>query len=98
MTRRFKKDSDATLSLVRARLTQTIATMNDTEIALVLSFADQVVACYDPDAISDFLEFRSDATLASILQLAAALDDEGREQLLYSAEDFFDQRNHRTEE
>jgi len=47
------------------------------------------IACHDPDVVQTFLAWRSDPKLESILDLAAALDDDSRDQLLFSAEDLY---------
>ena len=73
----------------RARCIAKIKSMNEKELELLLIFADQIMACFDPDAVEDFLHWRNDPKLGSILQLAAALDDETREQLLFQAEDIY---------
>ena len=56
---------------------------------LVRMFLSEVVSYYDPDVVSDFLELRRDPTMGSILQLAAAMSPEMREQLLFSAEELY---------
>ncbi len=74
---------------LRAECIAKIRSMNAKELELLLSFADQVVACFDPDAVEDFLSWRTDPQIGSLLQLAAALDEERREQLLFAAEDYY---------
>ncbi len=74
---------------LRAECIAKIKSMNPRELELLLSFADQIVACFDPDAVDDFLSWRTDPTIGSLLQLAAALDEDRREQLLFAAEDYY---------
>ena len=63
-----------------------IATLSAPELSLVLEFAEQIVTRFDPETVSEFMSWRSDPKIESILQIAAALDEAGREQLLFDAE------------
>lgn len=74
---------------LRAECIAKIRSMNPRELELLISFADQIVSCFDPDAVDDFLSWRTDPKIGSLLQLAAALDEDRREQLLFAAEDYF---------
>ena len=71
---------------LQTQLADRIAILNPVEVQLLLAFVDQILRLYDPDLVGDFLALQSDARLSSILQLAAALDDEARDQLLFEAE------------
>ena len=81
---------------LRAECIAKIGSMNAQELELLLKFVDQIVVCFDPDAVGDFLDWRSDPKIGSLLQLAAALDEDKREQLLFVAEDYYvsDQTRH----
>ncbi len=71
---------------LRGRLTERLATLSSNELAVVLEFAEQIVVNFDPEAVSQFLSWRDDPRIESILQIASALDEAGREQLLFDAE------------
>ena len=75
--------------VLQARMMVRLQTLNSDQLALILEFTEQIVACFDPDAISDFLHWRSDPKLGTVLQLAAALDDEALDQLLFHAEEYY---------
>ena len=66
-----------------------LAELRERQLSLVLSFITQILKCHDPDAVHDFLEWRSDPNLGSIIQIAASLDGEAREQLLFAAEELY---------
>jgi len=57
------------------------------QMHLVQMFVQQIVLCHDPDAVASFLAWRTDPKLESILDLAAKMGDEDRDQLLFFAED-----------
>lgn len=59
------------------------------QLDLVLQFIAQIVLCHDPDAIRDFLEWRNDPEIGSILQIASSVPPEVREQLLFAAEELY---------
>ncbi len=59
------------------------------QLALVCEFIEQILACSDPDIVQTFLSWRADPRIDSILDLAASLGDEGRDQLLFAAEDLY---------
>ncbi len=75
--------------LLRAQLAARAGDLSGNEAKVVLKFIDELVNCYDPDVIQDFLEWREDPRLASLLQLAARLSDDMVDQLLFHAEDLF---------
>lgn len=74
---------------LRDELVARIDTLSAPELEVISDFVKQIVACHDPDVVGDFLQWRQDPTLGSILQLAAALSDDLREELLFVAEDFY---------
>ena len=75
--------------LLLGQLINKIRHMNEKEIDLLLAFAEQIIACYDPDVVDDFIRWRDDPRLSSILQLAAAMSSDMRDQLLFEAEAFY---------
>ena len=66
-----------------------LADLKERQLTLVLNFIAQILKCHDPDVVHDFLELHGDPTLGSILQIAASLGEEAREQLLFSAEELY---------
>lgn len=78
-----------TMSTVRQHLAQRLEGLSDLQLALVCEFIEQILACSDPDVVQTFLSWRADPRIDSILDLAASLGDEGRDQLLFAAEDLF---------
>ena len=74
---------------VRDELIASISRLALAELEVVLAFTREVVTLHDPDVVSDFLQWRSDPRIGSILQLAAGISDELREELLFVAEDFY---------
>ena len=74
---------------VKQRVEERLGGLSDEQLALVNEFIDQVLACEDPDVVRTFLMWRSDPRIDSILDLAATLGDEGRDQLLFAAEDLY---------
>ena len=75
--------------LLRDQLADRAKVLTGSEAKMVLKFIDELVVCYDPDVIHDFLQWREDPRLASLLQLGARLSDDMRDQLLFEAEDLF---------
>lgn len=84
-----KGDLDNDQRLLRAQISERVATLTGSEAEVVLKFIDELVLCYDPDVIHDFLQWREDPRLASLLQLGAKLSEDMRDQLLFHAEDLF---------
>ena len=76
----------ATQDELRSRMMERIGTLSVPELSLVLEFAEQIVTRFDPETVAEFMSWRMDPRIESILQIAAALDDAGREQLLFDAE------------
>lgn len=74
---------------LRNELVAKLVNMTLPELQVVLAFIEQVVTCHDPDVVADFLHWRNDPRLASILQLAASISDELRDQLLFVAEEYY---------
>lgn len=77
--------------MVKARelLAGRLAELSDVQLALVGEFIDQILRCEDPDVVRTFLSWRTDPRIDSILDLAATLGDEARDQLLFAAEDLY---------
>lgn len=74
---------------VREELISRINALSLADLEVVLAFTRDVVIQHDPDVVADFREWHADPRIGSILQLAAGLSDELREQLLFVAEDFY---------
>jgi hypothetical protein len=79
--------ADAPVSEARAQMRARVEAMTQEELALLRLFADQIVACYDPEVVAQFLAWRNDPRIGSLLQIAAALGDDMRDELLFRAED-----------
>ena len=77
---------DQASEALRHRLRERLATLSAHELAVVLEFTEQIVVNFDPDAVSEFLSWREDPRIESILQIASSLDEAGRDQLLFDAE------------
>ncbi len=75
--------------VLQARMMVRLQTLSPDQFALILEFTEQIVACFDPDAVSDFLHWRSNPKLGTVLQLAVALDDEALDQLLFLTEEYY---------
>lgn len=75
--------------LLRAHLAKRVKDLSGDEAEVLLKFLDELVVCYDPDVVHDFLQWREDPRLVSLLQLAARLNDDTLDQLLFHAEDLF---------
>jgi hypothetical protein len=73
----------------RKALCDRLAVLETAQLALVQIFTEQLLEWQDPDVVAAFLAWRSDPKIASILELAAALEEEEREQLLFMAEDLY---------
>ncbi|MXQ06385.1 hypothetical protein GQ651_00855 [Alphaproteobacteria bacterium GH1-50] len=87
MTRHHLRAIDCgTPDELRARMVERVATLSTPELSLVLEFAEQIVTRFDPETVAEFMAWRSDPRIESILQIAAALDEAGRDQLLFDAE------------
>lgn len=71
----------------RADLLELVLSLDADLVPLLSVFARQVLACHDPDAVRAFLRWRDDPRLESLLQIAALLDDEALDQLVFAAED-----------
>lgn len=66
-----------------------LAGLEERQLEVVLDFVNQVVLCWDPEVIEEFQQWREDPTIGSILQIAASISDEMREQLLFAAEEIY---------
>lgn len=67
--------------------------LDDRRLDLVRRFVEELLICHDPDIVETFLAWRSDPNLGSILELAAAVSGEMREQLLFMAEDLYSRQH-----
>lgn len=56
-------------------------------LVIISEFIQQVAEADDPDVIRTFLAWRADARLDTLLHLAANLDEDALDQLLFTAED-----------
>lgn len=75
--------------LIRAHLASRVKSLRGPQAEIVLKFIEEILACFDPEVVDDFMEWREDARLTSLLHLAARLSDDMRDQLLFQAEDLF---------
>lgn len=82
-----QNDTDRTFSMV--------AMLDDERRALLRRIVDQLLVCNDPDIVESFVAWRTDPRVESLLQLAAKLDDERLDQLLFAAEDLFSESRQR---
>jgi hypothetical protein len=73
----------------RERLAERLDGLRPDQLALLDLFTDQILSWQDPEVVETFLAWRSDPRIGSILELAAALSEEDREQLLFAAEDIY---------
>lgn len=71
----------------RAELQCAIAKLNLPELEVVRDFVTQIVQYFDPAVIRSFLRWHEEPRIGSILQIAAELDDDQLDQLLFCAED-----------
>ena len=72
-------------------LAQLLVGLGASQADIVVAFARQIVTCHDPEAVQAFLVWRDDPRMESLMQIAATLDDEGLDQLVFTAEDLFAQ-------
>ncbi len=80
----------------RAEVLGRISSLSDAQFGIVAQFVRQVLSCHDPDVVHSFVEWRHDPIIGSILSIAADLDEDHREQLLYLAEDILRQQSGHT--
>lgn len=76
-------------TLAARRLQARLEFFEDDQLALVEAFVDQLMRYHDPDVVRTFLAWRSDPRLGSILELAADIGEEDRDQLLFYAEELY---------
>lgn len=74
---------------IESAILSRLAGLDDRRRFILLQFLDQIVSHHDPDVIEDFIAWRSDPMIESLLQLAAAASAEMREQLLFTAEQLY---------
>ena len=81
----------------RADLLGRISNLNDMQLGIVGQFVQQILLCHDPDVVTSFVNWRHDPKIGSILSIAADLDEDFREQLLFVAEEMFRQHTEDTD-
>lgn len=84
-----RTDLNEDQNLLRARLGERAKNLSGIQVEVLLKFIDELIMFHDPDVIDDFLQWREDPRLASLLQIGAKLSDDMRDQLLFHAEDLF---------
>ena len=65
--------------------------LEEDQLKIVNSFVDQIMRYHDPDVVKAFLNWRRDPRIGSVLDLAADLGDEEKDQLLFFAEGLHDE-------
>lgn len=70
-------------------LLEKILNLDPARQRLAEAFIDQILVCNDPDVVKTFLEWRDDPCIDSLMVVSSALDEEGRDQLLFVAEDLY---------
>ena len=83
---------DGTVTLRRAELARLLSTLGASQVDLVSEFAHQILRCHDPDAVATFLRWRRDPRIETLLLIAAELEDEALDELIFAAEDLQDER------
>lgn len=73
------------------RLLARLDHLEEDQLRLVDRFVQQILRCHDPEVVKVFLNWRRDPRIGSVLELAADLDDEDRDQLLFFAEALYDE-------
>ncbi len=68
-----------------------IASLDQGRFRLVEQFVEQILLCHDPDVVRNFMEWRDDPKISSLVEIAAELHDEKRDQLLFAAEELYDE-------
>ncbi len=74
---------------LKDKLFVVLAGLDERRLCTVLDFVNEVAICNDPDVVDEFLEWRDDPMIGSILQIAATISRDMREQLLFAAEELF---------
>jgi len=78
--------ADDVVRLRRADLAELLSRLGEPQIALVSQFVRQILRCHDPDVVATFLNWRRDPRIETLLLIAAGLDDEALDQLVFAAE------------
>ena len=73
------------------RMARLLSSLNDEQVSIVEAFVAQILKCHDPDVVRSFLAWRQDPRVESILSLVTDLDDEQVDQLLFTAEELYDE-------
>ena len=66
-----------------------IQSQMDLHANLAASFVDEITSLGDPDVIQAFLAWRHDPRISSIVDLAMCIASDDLDQLLFAAEDFY---------
>lgn len=74
----------------REELAKLIESLPCASVRMLHAFSKQIAGMHDLAAVEAFLEFRADPVLGSILEMAAKLDADARDQILFSLEDHAD--------
>lgn len=86
--RRDETDEDQAAA-ARAAVMRLLEGLNPQELRLVAAFSQQIIVCFDPDAVGEFLAWREDPRLSTVLQLASEMGDDALDQLVFTAEDLY---------
>ncbi|PWR01153.1 hypothetical protein DKT77_18520 [Meridianimarinicoccus roseus] len=73
-------------------LTDLMQSLDPARQHLARQFIVQILQCHDPDVVGTFLEWRRDPCIDSLLVIAASLEPDYRDQLLFAAEDLFSEQ------
>ena len=85
----WEKLEPADEKLLRKRLRARVNSLNHDEARVSLELLDHLVVSFDPDIVQDFMQWRREPRLTSLLQIAARFDDDTLDQVLFYAEDLF---------
>lgn len=72
---------------LRAELLDLLLKMDLQDLSLIKHFCSQILRCHDPEVVDAFLRWREEPRIETLMQIAATLDDDSLDQLLFCAED-----------